>query len=77
MGRPRKNPEYDPQQIQNELIVSRRKESKTVVWSSVRLAFQKALERQGEVIDRPKALGDIRGISYIYPMLVRFGVVTV
>ena len=60
-----------------ELIVSRRKESKTVVWSSVRLAFQKALERQGEVIDRPKALGDIRGISYIYPMLVRFGVVTV
>ena len=60
-----------------ELIVSRRKESKTVVWSSVRLAFQKAEELQGEVIDRPKALGDIRGISYIYPMLFRFGVIEV
>lgn len=60
-----------------ELIVSRRKESKTVVWSSVKLAFQKAVERQGEVVDRPKALGNIRGISYIYPMLYRFGVIEV
>lgn len=61
-----RNGEYN-----KELIVSRRKESKTVVWSSVRLAFQKAVELQGEIIDRPKTLGDIRGISYIYPMLYR------
>ena len=27
--------------------------------------------------DRPKALGDIRGVSYIYPMLWRFGVLEV
>lgn len=60
-----------------KLIVSRRKESKTVVWSSVRLAFQKAVELQGKVVDRLKALGDIRGISYIYPMLYRFGIIEV
>lgn len=60
-----------------ELVVSRRRESKTVVWSSVLLAFQNAVELQGEVIERPKALGDIRGISYIYPMLYRFGIIEV
>lgn len=60
-----------------ELIVSRRTESKTVVWSSMMLAFQKAMEMQGEVVERPRALGDIRGISYIYPMLYRFGLIEV
>lgn len=60
-----------------ELIVSRRTESKTMVWSSVLLAFQKAMELQGEVVARPKALGDIHGISYIYPMLYRFGIIEV
>lgn len=57
--------------------MNRRKESKSVVWSSVKLAFEKAMEMQGAVIDRPKALGDIRGISYIYPMLYRFGIIEV
>ncbi|MBP3241008.1 MAG: hypothetical protein J6M92_10780 [Oribacterium sp.] len=60
-----------------ELIVSRRKESKTLAWSSVTLAFAKALEMKGEVVEWPKAIGDIRGISYIYPMLFRFGVIEV
>lgn len=60
-----------------ELIMSRRRESKTVVWSSVKLAFRKAMELQGEVVERLKALGDIRGISYIYPMLYRFGIIEV
>lgn len=60
-----------------ELIVSRRTESKTLAWSSVVLAFKKAIEMQGEVIERPKALGDIRGVSYIYPMLFRFGIIKV
>ncbi len=60
-----------------ELVVSRRKESKTLAWSSVLLAFNKALGMQGQVIERPKALGDIRGISYIYPMLHRFGIIEV
>ena len=67
-----RNGEYN-----RELIVNRRKESKSVVWSSVKLAFEKAMEMQGAVIDRPKALGDIRGISYIYPMLYRFGIIEV
>ena len=41
------------------------------------LAFNCATERKGKVIKRPKELGDIRGISYIYPMLWRFGVIEV
>ena len=29
------------------------------------------------MIGRPKELGDIRGISYIYPLLYRWGVIQV
>ena len=32
---------------------------------------------KGEVVDRPKALGDIRGVTYIYGMLYRFGLIDV
>ena len=61
-----------------ELLVSRRRESKTLAWSSVVLAFQNALQMErGTVIGRPKELGDIRGISYIYPLLYRWGVIQV
>lgn len=61
-----------------ELLVSRRRESKTLAWSSVVLAFQNALRMErGTVIGRPKELGDIRGISYIYPLLYRLGVIQV
>ena len=31
----------------------------------------------GEVVDRPKALGDIRGVSYIYGLLYRFDLIDV
>ena len=65
-----RNGEYN-----KELIISRCAKSKTVVWSSVMLAFEKAVDLKGEIIERPKALGDIRGISYIYPMLYRIGVI--
>lgn len=41
------------------------------------LAFQKAMELRGEVVERLKALGDVRDISYIYPMLYRFGIIEV
>ena len=58
-----------------ELIVRRRKESKTIVWRSVMLAFRMAIEMKGEVVERAEEIGNIRGISYIYPMLYRFGVV--
>lgn len=67
-----RNGEYN-----KELNISRRTDSKTVVWSSVILAFKKAINLQGEIVERPKALGDIRGISYIYPMLYRFGIIEV
>lgn len=60
-----------------ELIVDRRSKSKTLAWSSVMLAFHKAADLSGEVVERPKALGDIRGISYIYPILYRFGFIEV
>lgn len=59
-----------------ELWVSRMENGKPLVWSSVWIAFQKASEMTGE-IDRPKAIGNIRGISYIYPILWRFGIITV
>lgn len=59
-----------------ELVIDRRENSKTLAWSSIRLAFQNACNITGEV-KRPKALGDLRGISYIYPMLWKFGVIEV
>lgn len=60
-----------------ELIVDRRNGSKTIVWSSVILAYRNAISLQGRVVERPKALGDIRGISYIYPLLYHFGIIHV
>lgn len=60
-----------------EIIVNRRESSKTIVWSSVVLAFHNALNLRGTIIERPKALGDIRGISYIYPLLYRFNLIQI
>ena len=60
-----------------ELIVNRCKESKSIVWSSVKQAFEHALALRGSVADRPEDLGDIRGVSYIYPLLYRFGLIDV
>lgn len=58
-----------------ELWIDRREKSKSLAWSSVKLAFRRGIELKE--VHRPKALGDIRGVSYIYPMLWRFGVITV
>lgn len=60
-----------------EIIINRRQDSKTLTWSSVRLAFNNAIEKKGNIIEKPKALGDIRGISYIYPILYVFGIIEV
>jgi len=60
-----------------DFLVSCRKENETFAWNSIALAFRKALEMTGEVIDRPKALGDKQDVTYIYPMLYRFGLITV
>ena len=45
-----------------ELWIDRREKSKSLAWSSVLLALKNI---KGEVVDRPKALGDIRGVTYI------------
>lgn len=64
-------------QYNRELLIDRRESSKTLTWGSIRLAFQNALGIRGTVVPKPKALGDIRGISYVYPLLWRFGLIEV
>ena len=59
-----------------ELWIDRREDSKSLAWSSVVLAYHN-IGKIGEVVDRPKALGDIRGVSYIYGMFYRFGLIDV
>lgn len=59
-----------------ELWIDRRESSKSLAWSSVLLAY-KNIETIGAVVARPKALGDIRGVSYIYGMFYRFGLIDV
>ena len=57
-----------------ELWIDRREKSKSLAWSSVLLALKNI---KGEVVDRPKALGDIRGVTYIYGMFYWFGLINV
>ena len=59
-----------------ELLIDRREKSKSLAWSSVILAFENSTKISEEV-KKPKVLGDIRGISYIYPILWRFGLIEV
>ena len=64
-----KNGEYT-----KELWIDRREKSKSLAWSSVLLALKNIKE---EVVERPKALGNIRGVTYIYGMFYRFGLIDV
>ena len=57
-----------------ELFIDRRENSKSLAWSSVLLAFHN-IPSIGSVVDRPKALGDIRGMTYIYAIFYRFGLI--
>lgn len=57
-----------------ELWIDRRENSKSLAWSSVLLALHN-IKKVGAVVDRPKALGDIRGVTYIYGMFYRFGLI--
>ena len=59
-----------------ELWIDRREGSKSLAWSSVLLAYHN-IGKIGEVVVRPKVLGDIRGVSYIYGMFYRFGLIDV
>ncbi len=62
-------------ELTRELWIDRRENSKSLAWSSISLAFSNAIKIKEA--NRPKALGDIRGVSYIYPMLWCFGVLQV
>ena len=57
-----------------ELWIDRREKSKSLAWSSIVLALGNI---KGEVVERPKALRDIRGVTYIYGMFYRFGLIDV
>lgn len=35
------------------------------------------IKKVGAIVSRPKDLGDIRGVTYIYGMFYRFGVIDV
>lgn len=68
--------------LTKELWVDRRENSKSITWSSIRMAFQNVLTmkeglsaEEKPYVKRPKALGDIRGVSYIYPLFDRFGLI--
>ena len=63
-------------QYTKELWIDRREKSKSLAWSSVLLALRN-IKKVGKVVDRPKALGDIRGVTYIYGMFYRFGLIDV
>ena len=61
-------------QYTKELWIDRRENSKSLAWSSVLLTLNN-IKEVGAVVDKPKALGDIRGVTYIYGMFYRFGLI--
>lgn len=64
-------------EFNKELLINRRDKSKSLTWSSIVIALDKALNQKGNVISRPKEIGDIRGISYIYLIFYRLGLIDV
>ena len=60
-----------------ELFIDRRENSKSLAWSSMRIVFERALEQQGAVFNRPKELANVRGVSYTFSLLWRFGMISV
>ena len=50
--------------------------NKTALTAAVLLALGN-IKKVGEVVERPKALSDIRGVTYIYGMFYRFGLIDV
>lgn len=63
--------------LNRELWVDRRDKSKSLTWSSVLLAYEKVRELDDKIVEKPKDIGDIRGISYIYPIFYRLGLIDV
>lgn len=61
-----------------ELIISTRKQAKTITRSSVELAFERCIKVQNECgyVKGPKSAGQIFGGSYLYAMFIAWGVIT-
>lgn len=75
----KRNGEYS-----GELVVSRKEDSKTLTKSSVMLAFHKVLEARNPAdvsvspeYKGPKAIGQIFGISYVYSLFWKWGLIRV
>lgn len=62
-------------ELTKELWIDRRKNSKSLAWSSVMKAFEKTAGKP--MVPRAKALGDIRGVSYLYGMFYQFGLIEI
>ena len=58
-----------------ELWIDRRGESKSLTMSTIMKAYENRVNIG--IVIRPKALGDLRGISYIYPIFYRFGLIEI
>ena len=64
---------FDGMELTKELWIDRRESSKSLTWSAVLLAFERTEGKP--LVNRPKALGNIRGVSYIYGIFRRFGLI--
>ena len=62
-------------QLTKELWIDRREGSKSLSFGSIRAAFANACRER--YVSRPKGMGDIRGVSYMYPIFWRLGVIEV
>lgn len=58
-----------------DLFIDCMENRESVTWSAVLLAFGRLHEADCAVVNRPIALGDIRGVSYIYSIFNRFGLI--
>lgn len=57
-----------------EIFINRKE--KSITKASVKKAYNNVISSEGKLHKRPKDMGDIFGVSYIYPMFDRFGIIT-
>lgn len=58
-----------------ELWIDRRGESKSLTMSTILKGYENSIG--AGIVERPKNLGDLRGVSYIYSIFFRFGLIEV
>ena len=60
-----------------EIFVDRREKSKSITWKTLMDAFEAVRRAEGgkPLVVRPKAMGDLRGVSYIYPLFYEWGLI--